>query len=100
MIGTLNDVLQTLRDHENELKQLGASHAAVFGSVARGDATTQSDIDLMGDFDGARGLTLFDMAGLEMRLGEILETRVDLSDRHMLKEPVRLRAEREALVAF
>jgi len=25
------------------------------------------------------------MAGLEMRLGEILETRVDLSDRHMLR---------------
>jgi predicted nucleotidyltransferase len=54
----------------------------------------------MGDFGRAKGLTLFDMAGLEMRLAEILETRVDLSDRHMLKEPVRVRAEREAVRAF
>ena len=93
-------VIAKLRKHEPELKAAGIVRLSLFGSVARGDATTQSDIDLMGDFDGARGLTLFDMAGLEMRLGEILETRVDLSDRHMLKEPVRLRAEREAVVAF
>jgi predicted nucleotidyltransferase len=54
----------------------------------------------MGDFDRAKGLTLFDMAGLETRLGDILGTRVDLADRRMLKEPVRARAEREAVVAF
>jgi len=93
-------VIAKLREHEPELKAAGIVRLSLFGSIARGDATMQSDIDLMGDFDGARGLTLFDMAGLEMRLGEILETRVDLSDRHMLKEPVRLRAEREAVVAF
>jgi predicted nucleotidyltransferase len=40
------------------------------------------------------------MAGLEVRLSEILETRVDLSDRRMLKEPVRRRAEQEAVLAF
>jgi uncharacterized protein len=73
---------------------------SLFGSIPRGEATAQSDVDLMGEFDRERGLTLFDMAGLEVRLAEILETRVDLSDRHMLKEPVRLRAEREAVLAF
>ena len=93
-------VIAKLREHAPELKAAGIVRLSLFGSVARGDATTQSDIDLMGDFDGTRGLTLFDMAGLEIRLGEILETRVDLSDRHMLKEPVGLRAEREAVVAF
>jgi predicted nucleotidyltransferase/predicted HTH domain antitoxin len=93
-------VIAKLREHESELKAAGIVRLSLFGSVARGEATAQSDVDLMGDFDRARGLTLFDMAGLEVRLGEILETRVDLSDRRMLKEPVRLRAEREAVLAF
>jgi len=93
-------IIARLREHEPELKAAGIIRLALFGSVARGEATAQSDVDLMGDFDRARGLTLFDMAGLEVRLGEILETRVDLSDSRMLKEPVRLRAEREAVLAF
>jgi predicted nucleotidyltransferase len=93
-------VIARLREHEPELKAAGIVRLSLFGSVARGEAKAQSDIDLMGDFDRARGLTLFDMAGLELRLGEILETRVDLSDRQMLKEPVRVRAEREAVLAF
>jgi predicted nucleotidyltransferase len=93
-------VVAKLREHEPELKAAGIVRLSLFGSVARGEATALSDVDLMGDFDRARGLTLFDMAGLEVRLGEILEARVDLSDRRMLKEPVRLRAEREAVVAF
>ena len=93
-------VIAKLREHEPELKAAGIVRLSLFGSIARGEATTESDVDLMGDFDRAKGLTLFDMAGLEMRLAEILETRVDLSDRHMLKEPVRVRAEREAVLAF
>lgn len=93
-------VIAKLREHEPELKAASIMRLSLFGSVAHGDATAQSDIDLMGDFDRAKGLTLFDLAGLEVRLGEILETRVDLSDRHMLKEPVRVRAEQEAVVAF
>jgi predicted nucleotidyltransferase/predicted HTH domain antitoxin len=93
-------IIAKLREHEAELKAAGIVRLALFGSVARGDAAVRSDVDLMGDFDRARGLTLFDMAGLEVRLGEILETRVDLSDRRMLKKPVRLRAEREAVLAF
>lgn len=93
-------VIARLREHELELKAAGIVRLSLFGSVARGEASPQSDVDLMGDFDRTRGLTLFDMAGLEVRLGEILKTRVDLSDRHMLKEPVRLRAEREAVIAF
>jgi predicted nucleotidyltransferase len=93
-------IIEALRAHEQELKASGIVRLSLFGSVARGEALPQSDVDLMGDFDRARGLTLFDMAGLEMRLGDILGTRVDLADRRMLKEPVRARAEREAVVAF
>jgi predicted nucleotidyltransferase len=93
-------VIATLRAHERELKSAGIVRLSLFGSVARGEASEPSDIDLMGDFDRAKGLTLFDMAGLEVRLADILGTRVELCDRRMLKEPVRVRAEREAVLAF
>jgi predicted nucleotidyltransferase len=93
-------VIAALRAHQRELKSAGIVGLSLFGSVARGEASEQSDIDLMGDFDRAKGLTLFDMAGLEVRLTDILGTRVELCDRRMLKEPVRVRAEREAVLAF
>ena len=93
-------VLAKLREHEPELKSAGIVRLAVFGSVARREASAHSDVDLLGDFDRAKGLTLFDMAGLEVLLGDILGTRVELADRQMLKEPVRLRAESEAVLAF
>ncbi|HMF75226.1 MAG TPA: nucleotidyltransferase domain-containing protein [Bryobacteraceae bacterium] len=94
------EIIAKLRKHEPELTALGILRLSVFGSVARDDASQQSDIDLMGDFDRTKRLTLFDMAGLEVRLADILGASVDLCDRRMLKDPVRIRAEREAVLAF
>jgi predicted nucleotidyltransferase len=93
-------IIEKLREHEAELRAAGIVRLSIFGSVARGDATEQSDVDLMGDFDRANDLTVFDMAGLEVRLANILGAPVDLADRRMLKAPVRSRAEREAVLAF
>ena len=94
------EVIAKLREHEPELKASGIVRLSLFGSVARGEASLESDVDLMGDFDRTKRLTVFDMAGLEIRLADILGATVDLSDRQMLKEPVRNRAEREAVLAF
>jgi hypothetical protein len=47
MIGTLDPVLDTLRSHEVELRQMGVCHAAVFGSVARGEARRDSGVDVL-----------------------------------------------------
>ncbi len=100
MVTTKEQVIQQLRAHEPELKRAGILRLALFGSVARGDSNPKSDVDLMGDFDRAKRLSLFDLAGLEIRLAEIVGVPVDLADRKMLKEPVRVQAEREAVLAF
>ena len=100
MTVTRDQVLSRLRAHQAELERSGIRSIAVFGSVARGDNTARSDVDLMGDFDSNAGLTLFDMVGIERRLEEILQAPVDLSDRRMLKLQVKLRADREAILAF
>ncbi len=94
------DVIQTLRLHEPELRAAGILHLRLFGSVARGESSVQSDIDLMADFDRSKRLTLFDMAQLEGRLSDLLGVKVDLAPCDSMKERVRARALREAVHAF
>jgi predicted nucleotidyltransferase len=91
-------VIETLREHQPELIAAGILRLSLFGSVARGERG--NDVDLIAEFDSSRHLTLLDMVGLENRLGDILGTRVDLTPAKMLKEPVKERAAREAVVAF
>jgi predicted nucleotidyltransferase len=93
-------VVQTLRSHEPELRAAGIVHLRVFGSVARGEASPYSDIDLMADLDGSKKFSLLDMSGLENRLSDILQVRVDLSLSKSVREPIRRSAEREAVLAF
>jgi predicted nucleotidyltransferase len=95
--GTIKAILLP---HEAELREQGIASLSVFGSVARGEATEQSDIDLIGDFDVNRRLTAFDKAGLEVRISEILHTPVELCDRLLMRDDVRARAEREAMLVF
>jgi len=45
-----NRILAILRSHAPELQAAGLAHLRLFGSVARGEATPQSDIDLIADF--------------------------------------------------
>jgi uncharacterized protein len=93
-------VLSTLRLHEPELRAAGIVHLRLFGSVARGDATDQSDVDLMADLDRSKRLTLVGMVHLENRLSDLLGVKVDLSAADSMKDPVRKRALREAILAF
>ncbi len=93
-------VISTLRAQEAELRQAGIRHLSLFGSVARGDAQADSDVDLLADFDPAAGMDLIQLVGLERRIGAALGRSVEI-----LAEPVenpRLRAniERDRLIAF
>jgi hypothetical protein len=92
--------LDTLRKHEPELRQLGVRHAALFGSVARGDAGTDSDLDVMIDLDPAARLDVYAYVGLCRFIAELFPVRVDVANRETLKERIRMRAERDAIPAF
>jgi len=75
-------------------------HLRVFGSVARGETSAESDIDLLADFDKSRRLTLVTVGRLQSRLTDLLGVNVDLSSEEWMKEPVRKQALREAVLAF
>jgi predicted nucleotidyltransferase len=73
-----DDVLQTLRQHRSELqKRFGVTTIALFGLTAREEATEQSDVDLLVDFNKPVGL--FHLAETQFYLEGILGTcTVDL----------------------
>lgn len=93
-------VIQTLRQHEPELKAAGIAHLLLFGSVARGDNSVRSDVDLMAEFDPSKRRTLVSMTRLENRLSDLLGAKVDLAPAQTMREPVRTRALGEAVHAF
>ncbi len=93
-------ILAVLRTHAPELRSAGLVHLRLFGSVARGEANSHSDVDLLADFDRSRRITLVTVGGLESRLADLLGSKVDLSSVDWMSEPVRTRALREAVLAF
>lgn len=69
-----------LAEKRDEILRLAASRGArnvrVFGSVARGEARQDSDIDLLVDIESGR--SLLDVVGLWLDLQELLGRKVDL----------------------
>ena len=63
--------------------QFNASNVRIFGSVARGEAKPDSDIDILVDFE--RGATLFDLSGLTEKLRQLLHFKIDLAPHRSLK---------------
>jgi hypothetical protein len=62
---TAERVIATLRAHETELRQAGLRSLSLFGSVARDETETDSDIDLAAEFDPAARMDLLRLTALE-----------------------------------
>jgi uncharacterized protein len=93
-------VIEKLRMHEPELKAAGIVHLRLFGSVARGDSSAHSDVDLIAELDRSKHLTLLNLVRIENRLTDILGAKADLALADLMKDAVRFRAGREAILAF
>jgi predicted nucleotidyltransferase len=94
------DILQRLRENERVLRARGVTHAALFGSRARGDDTTESDIDIMVEIAPDFRMDVFQYVGIVQYIEELFSVPVDVANRAALKPLVRPRAEREAVYAF
>jgi hypothetical protein len=95
-----NDVIATLRGHEAELRAAGVVRLSLFGSTVRGEAGPDSDVDLLAAFDASRRISLLDMAGIEIKLSDMLGRKVDLIEEGTLKPRVQLSVEGESIRAF
>lgn len=67
-------------------KKHGITYLGLFGSYARGEENTESDIDLLIDFDENETKSLFDIADIKIQLEDTLNKKVDLALRGQLKK--------------
>ena len=93
------ETLRLLKSKRDEILRIAAKHGAsnvrVFGSVARGEAGPESDVDILVDLE--KGRSLLDHATLLVDLEELLGLRVDVVTERGLRERIRQRVAREAI---
>jgi predicted nucleotidyltransferase len=94
------DALATLRRYESALRARGIRHAAVFGSVARGENRPESDLDIVIEVDPETRKTVFDYVGLKEYIAGLFDGPVDVVSRDGLKPHVRPAITAEAIYAF
>jgi predicted nucleotidyltransferase len=83
-------VIQTLMQQNAELtKQFGVKSLLLFGSVARDEATSASDVDLLVEFN--RPVGYFGLFALQNHLEKLLGCPVDLGTPDSLKPRIRER---------
>lgn len=82
-------LINKLVRQKSSLRARGVVAMSLFGSVARNEATQESDIDLLVDLDPTGKLTILDLIGIEQDLEKLLGRPVDLIDRASLKPEVR-----------
>lgn len=92
------DIAELLDAKKGEILRIAARHGArnvrVFGSVARGEARPDSDVDFLVDMEPGR--SLLDMGGLLMDLRDLLGLEVDVVTEYGLKPRIRERVLKEA----
>ncbi len=93
-------IIATLRAQEAELRRAGIRHLSLFGSVARGDAEADSDVDLLVEFDPAAEMDLIRLVALERRIGEALGRSVDILPKPVENPRLRANVERDLVIAF
>jgi uncharacterized protein len=94
------DAIDMLRRHRDDLRAHGIIHAALFGSVARGEAGPESDIDILIELDPDLRLDIFAYAGLKRYVAELFEGRVDVVNKEALKPYLRQPVSADAVYAF
>jgi predicted nucleotidyltransferase len=90
-----DDVLTLLAAHRREIEGLGVGSLRLFGSVARGEASADSDVDILVSFRGTP--TFSGYMKLRIFLEDLLGARVDLITESGLREGARPFVEKDAI---
>jgi len=94
------EIIDRLRQNETALRARGVSHAALFGSRARGDNRPDSDIDIMIEVDPAAGIGVYEYVALKDYIAALFDRPVDVVSREGLKPYVKPAATTDAIYAF
>ncbi len=94
------DAIKVLRQHQQELRARGVEHAALFGSVARGEAGPGSDLDIMIELAPDASLDIFAYVELKEFIAGLFSGPVDVVNKDALKPHVRPPATADSIYAF
>ncbi len=100
MTMSFSDTLAQLKSLEPRLRAQGISALYLFGSAARDETTTQSDVDLLFDTAPDARFSLFDQARITRQLSEHLHAPVDFIPRRALHPAIRAKVEAEQVRVF
>ena len=93
---TASDIVKEKREEILAIaRKHGAFNVRVFGSVARGEADDESDIDLLVELDEER--SLFDLGALVVELNESIGHHVDVVTERGIRARIRDRIVAEAV---
>lgn len=92
--------LRRLKAHEAELRAMGVVALSLFGSVARNEAGPGSDVDVAVRLDHGRGIDLLDFAEINLKLRDLLGTKVDLISEPARKPRFQAEIDRDRVHAF
>ncbi|RKY88093.1 nucleotidyltransferase [candidate division KSB1 bacterium] len=94
----IEEIKRKLKEFKEEFKgKYKIKEIGIFGSYVKGEQQETSDIDILVEFEETARLSLFDIAGLEIELSDILGIKVDLIERKNLKPYIRQRILREVV---
>jgi uncharacterized protein len=94
------EAIKILVQNKKALRARGITHAALFGSVARGEAGTRSDLDILIELNPELSLDIFAYAGLKRYVAELFDGPVDVVNKAALKPHLREPVTADAIYAF
>src|SRR5215469_2119856 len=75
---TREEIIARLRENEAALRARGVTHAALFGSRARGDARPDSDTDIMIEIDPGKDMGVYEYVGLKDFIASLFDGPIDV----------------------
>lgn len=99
-VASLAEVLAAIRDHEPEIRALGATALYVFGSAARDELRPDSDVDIFVDYEKDGSFTFVELLELQDRLSVWLGRNIDFTTRGGLLPRLQTRIEASSLRAI
>lgn len=100
MAATLQHVMRQIKATEPELRCRGVVHLSLFGSLVRGDAREDSDIDIAVEVEPGRSFSLIRMEDTRLLLEDVLGRSVDLGEVESFRPAVRAAFEHDQVRVF
>ncbi len=95
-----NEAIAKLKQHADTMKSMGATALYLFGSTARDEAATGSDLDIFIDYDGSGRFSLIDLISIKQLLEEKVAADVDITTRDSLHPMLKRDIEQSAVRIF